>query len=34
MECIFCHKENIVTDFIYEDDTVMVFSSDMLEESP
>ena len=25
MECIFCHKENIVTDFIYEDDTVMVF---------
>lgn len=24
-ECIFCHKEKIVTDFIYEDETVMAF---------
>jgi len=25
MGCIFCHKENIVTDFIYEDEMVMAF---------
>ncbi len=25
MECIFCHKENIVTDFVYEDELVMAF---------
>lgn len=25
MECIFCHKENIKTDFVYEDDIVMAF---------
>lgn len=24
-ECIFCHKENICTDFVYEDDLVMAF---------
>lgn len=24
-ECIFCHKEQIVTDFIYEDEQVMAF---------
>lgn len=25
MECVFCHKENIVTDFVYEDEIVMAF---------
>lgn len=24
-ECIFCNKENIVTDFVYEDEMVMAF---------
>jgi len=24
-ECIFCHKEKLVTDIIYEDETVMAF---------
>lgn len=24
-ECIFCHKEQIVTDFVYEDELVMAF---------
>ena len=24
-ECVFCHKEQIITDFIYEDDMVMAF---------
>ena len=24
-ECVFCHKEQIVTDFVYEDDMVMAF---------
>ncbi len=24
-KCIFCHKEEIVTDFVYEDDLVMAF---------
>ena len=24
-ECIFCHKENIITDFVYEDELVMAF---------
>lgn len=24
-ECVFCHKERIVTDFVYEDELVMVF---------
>lgn len=24
-ECIFCHKEKIVTDFVYEDELVMAF---------
>lgn len=25
MECVFCHKENIVTDFVYEDEIVIAF---------
>ena len=25
MECIFCHKEKLVTDIVYEDDMVMAF---------
>ncbi len=25
MECVFCHKEKLVTDIIYEDELVMVF---------
>ncbi len=25
MDCIFCHKEKIVTDIIYEDNLVMAF---------
>lgn len=25
MNCIFCHKENIVTDIVYEDNLVMAF---------
>lgn len=25
MNCIFCHKENITTDIVYEDDQVMAF---------
>lgn len=25
MDCIFCHKEKIVTDIVYEDETVMAF---------
>lgn len=25
MKCIFCHKENIITDFVYEDELVMAF---------
>ena len=25
MDCIFCHKENIVTDIVYEDNLVMAF---------
>lgn len=25
MKCIFCHKENIITDFVYEDEMVMAF---------
>ncbi len=25
MECVFCHKEKILTDMVYEDDTVMAF---------
>ena len=24
-ECVFCHKEQIVTDFVYEDELVMAF---------
>lgn len=24
-ECVFCHKEKIITDFIYEDGLVMAF---------
>lgn len=24
-ECIFCHKEKILTDFVYEDELVMAF---------
>ena len=24
-ECIFCHKDKIITDFIYEDEMVMAF---------
>lgn len=24
-ECVFCHKEQIITDFVYEDDLVMAF---------
>lgn len=24
-KCVFCHKEQIVTDFIYEDELVMAF---------
>lgn len=25
MECVFCHKDKIVTDFVYEDEIVMAF---------
>ena len=25
MNCIFCHKENLTTDIVYEDDMVMAF---------
>ena len=25
MECVFCHKEKLVTDIVYEDDMVMAF---------
>lgn len=25
MNCVFCHKEKIVTDFVYEDEQVMAF---------
>lgn len=25
LECIFCHKDRIVTDFVYEDEIVMAF---------
>ena len=25
MNCIFCHKENLTTDIVYEDDLVMAF---------
>ena len=25
MECVFCHKEKLVTDIIYEDEAVMAF---------
>ncbi len=25
MDCIFCHKEKIATDFVYEDEMVMAF---------
>lgn len=25
MECVFCHKENLVTEIIYEDDIVLAF---------
>lgn len=25
MECVFCNKEHIVTDFVYEDEVVMAF---------
>ena len=25
MECVFCHKEKIVTDIVYEDELVMAF---------
>ena len=24
-ECVFCHKEKIITDFVYEDELVMAF---------
>ena len=24
-ECVFCHKEQIITDFVYEDELVMAF---------
>ena len=24
-ECVFCHKEKIITDFVYEDEFVMAF---------
>ncbi len=24
-KCVFCHEENIITDFVYEDETVMAF---------
>ncbi|MCI9448905.1 MAG: HIT family protein [Clostridiales bacterium] len=24
-ECVFCHKERIITDFVYEDESVMAF---------
>ena len=24
-ECVFCHKEKIITDFVYEDDLVIAF---------
>lgn len=25
MECVFCHKEKLVTDIVYEDEMVMAF---------
>lgn len=25
LECVFCHKDRIVTDFVYEDEIVMAF---------
>ena len=25
MECVFCHKEKLVTDIVYEDELVMAF---------
>lgn len=24
-ECVFCHKEKIITDFVYEDELVLAF---------
>lgn len=24
-ECVFCHKEKFITDFVYEDEVVMAF---------
>ena len=30
-ECVFCHKEQIVTDFVYEDELVMAFNEAIAE---